>query len=239
LDPSLPLGGAMERGAADAAPPPHVPLVLQVSPLPGSTDREEYFYEASPNDCNGPFATACAFFSVRGHVVAVHDCLDIAAFQAARPFGMALRPLANLPSRDFVEGSKALQALALVATPVPTVPAAGAPQEGGGLFPSSLMNCYADIPSVSRLARSLPGGGPPGPTSLAGASYGSSHPPHWPDPKGFDVAVSSLPSSLWVGLSHYGGYSSHPYGYGRGYEHPYDLVSPLCHGGASISLAAP
>jgi hypothetical protein len=196
LDPSLHLGGMMERGAADAAPPPVVPLVLQVSPLPGSTDREEYFYEASPDNCNGPFAAACAFFLVQGHVVAVHNCPDIAAFQAACLFGQALCPLANLPSCIFSKGYEALQALALAATPVLAAPAAGAPQEGGGLFPSSLMNCYADIPSVSRLARSLPGGGPPGPTSLAGASYGSSHLPRRPDPKGFDVVVSSLPSSL-------------------------------------------
>jgi hypothetical protein len=132
LDPSLPLGGTMERGAADAAPPPVVLLVLQVSPLPGSTDREEYFYEASPDDRNGPFAAARALFSVQGHVVAIHDCPDISAFQAVRPFGLVLRPLANLPSRVFVEGSKALQALALAATPVPAAPAAGAPQEGAG-----------------------------------------------------------------------------------------------------------
>jgi hypothetical protein len=195
-DPSLPLGGAMERGAANADPPPVVLLVLQVSPLTGSTDREEYFYKASPDDCNGPFAAARAFFSARGHVPAVHDCPNIAAFQAAHPFSLALSPLANLPSCVFVEGSKVLQALALAATPVPAAPAAGAPQEGGGLFPSSLMDCYADIPLVPSLAQSLPGGGPPGPTSLAGATYGSSHPPRRPDPKGFDVAVSSPPSSL-------------------------------------------
>jgi hypothetical protein len=80
IGPPLPLSGTMERGAADAAPPPVVPLVFQVSPLPGSTDREEYFYEASPDDCNGPFAATRAFFLVRGHVVAVHDCPDIAKF---------------------------------------------------------------------------------------------------------------------------------------------------------------
>jgi hypothetical protein len=110
---------------------------------------------------------------------------------------------------------------------------------GGGLFPSSLMDCYyVDIPLVLLLAWSLPGGGLPGPTSLAGASYGSSHPPCRPDPKGFNVAVSSLPSSLQVGLSHCGGYFSHPYGYGCRYKHLYNLVSPLHHGGASISSAA-
>jgi hypothetical protein len=195
-DPSLPLGGMMERGAADAAPPSVVPLVLQVSPLPGSTDREEYFYEASPDNCNGPFAAACAFFLVQGHVVAVHNCPDIAAFQAACLFGQALCPLANLPSCIFSKGYEALQALALAATPVLAAPAAGAPQEGGRLFLSSLMDCYANIPSVLLLVRSLPRGGPPGPTSLVGASYGSSHPLHWPDPKGLNVLVSSLPSSL-------------------------------------------
>ncbi len=96
-------------------------------------------------------------------------------FKAAHPFCLALCPLANLPSCLFVEGPQALQALALAATPMPAAPAAGAPQEGGGLFPSSLMDCYANILLVSLLARSLSGGGLPGPTSLAGASYGSSH----------------------------------------------------------------
>jgi hypothetical protein len=126
-DPSLPLGGPMERGAADAAPPLVIPLVLQVSPLPGSTDWEEYFYEASPDDRNGPFAAARAFFLARGHVITVHDCPDIATYQAARLFGLAHCPLASLPSCIFVKGSEALQALALVATPVPAAPAAGAP----------------------------------------------------------------------------------------------------------------
>ena len=64
----------MDRGAADAVPPSFVLLVFQVSPLLGSTDREEYFYEAFPNDPNGPFAAAHAFFLAMGHVVIVHGC---------------------------------------------------------------------------------------------------------------------------------------------------------------------
>ncbi len=154
------------------------------------------------------------FFSAQGHTVVVHECPDITAFQAACTFGLALCPLANLPPCVFTKGYEALQALALSATAVPVAPAAGAATNAGGVFPSSLIDCYADNPFVLLLTRSLPEFGLPGPLSHAGASYGSSHPSRWPDPKELDVATS-LPSSLWVGHSQHGGYSSYPYGYGR------------------------
>jgi hypothetical protein len=100
----LPFGAQMEGGDSEVAPPHVVPLVLQVSPLPGSSDREEYFYDASPDNRHDSFATARVFFSAQGHTVVVHECPDIAAFQAARPFGLALCPLANLPPRIFTKG---------------------------------------------------------------------------------------------------------------------------------------
>jgi hypothetical protein len=116
---------------------------------------------------------------------------------------------------------------------MPAAPAAGAATNVGGVFLSSLIDCYADIPSVLLLARSLQEVGPPSHPSRVGASYGSSHPSRWPDPEELNVATY-LPSSLWVGHSQHRGYSSYPYSYGR----RYDPVSPLCHGGASVSLAA-
>jgi hypothetical protein len=204
----------MEGGDPKVAPPHVVPLILQVSPLPGSSDQEKYFYDASPDNRHDSFATARAFFSAQGHTVVVHECPDIAAFQAARPLGLALHPLANFPPCVFTEGYETLQALALAATAVLAAPAAGTATNAGGVFPSSLIDTYADIPSVLLLPRSFPEVGPPGPPSCAGASYGSSHPSRWPDPKGLDLATS-LPSSLWVGHSQHGGYSSYPYGYGR------------------------
>jgi hypothetical protein len=144
------------------------------------------------------------FFSAQGHTVVVHECPDISAFQAAHPFGLALPSLSNLPPCDFTEGYETLQALGLAATAVHAAPAAGTATNAGGAFPSSLINCYADIPLVLLLARSFPEVGPPGPSSRAGSSYGSPHPSRRPDPKGLDVATS-LPSSLWVGHSQHGG----------------------------------
>ncbi len=144
---------------------------------------------------HGSFPAARAFFLAQGHTVVVHECPDIAAFQVAHPFGLALCPLANLPPCIFAKGYETLQALALAATAVPAAPAAGTATNKGGVFPSALIDCYADILLVLLLARSLPEVGPPGPCSCTSASYGSSHPSCWPDPEGLDV-VTSLHSSL-------------------------------------------
>jgi hypothetical protein len=76
----LPSSAHMEGGDPEVAPPHVVPLVLQVSLLPGSSDREEYFYDASPDNQHGSFAAARAFFSAQGHIVVIHECPDIAAF---------------------------------------------------------------------------------------------------------------------------------------------------------------
>jgi hypothetical protein len=214
MEPPLPFGAQMEGGDPEVAPPHVVPLVLQVSPLPESSDQEEYFYDASPDNCHDSFAAARAFFSAQGHTIVVHECPNIAAFQAACPFSLALRPLANLPPCVFTKGYETLQALALAATAMPAAPATGTATNVGGVFPSTLINCYADIPLVLSLARSFPEVGLPGSPSCAGASYGSSHPSSWPDPEGLDVATS-FPSSLQAGHSQHGGYSSYPYGYGH------------------------
>ncbi len=228
MEPPLPLGAQMEGGDPEVAPLHVVPLVLQISPLPGFSDQEEYFYNASLDNHHGSFAATCVFFSAQGHTVVAHECQGIGAFQAARSFGLALHPIANLPPCVFTKGYATLQVLVLATTAVPAVPAAGTATDAGGVFLSSLIDCYADISLVLLLARSFPEVGPLGPPFHAGASYGSSHPSHWPDTNGLDVATS-LPSSIQVGHSQHGGYSSYPYGYG----HRYDPVSPLClcHGG--------
>jgi hypothetical protein len=104
---------------------------------------------------------------------------------------------------------------------------------------TSLINCYADIPSVSLLAVSwapdlMPGPPPaggafPSHPSVARASYNGSHPSCRPDPEGFDVGIS-LPSSLRVGQSLYKGYSSHSFGF----ERQYDPVLPVWYEGTSV-----
>ncbi len=49
------LPGAMGGQLDEADPLPIVLLVLQVSPLPGSSDPEEFFYNPLPDCLNGAF----------------------------------------------------------------------------------------------------------------------------------------------------------------------------------------
>jgi hypothetical protein len=66
MEPPQPSGAPM-GGQLGIPPPSVVPLVLQVFPLPGLTDWEEFFYNRSPNTRHGPFAAAHAFFLEQGH----------------------------------------------------------------------------------------------------------------------------------------------------------------------------
>ncbi len=119
MGPSLPVGAPM-GGMHDIASPTVVPLVLQVSPLPGSSNWEEFFYDPSPDNCHGPIAAARKFFLVQGHVVIIHTCPDSTTFQAVCPLRITLRPLSNLPLCVFAEGYAKLQELAMataIATP--------------------------------------------------------------------------------------------------------------------------
>jgi hypothetical protein len=75
-------------GAVAEGPPKRPvgpPMILQVSPLPGSTDREEYFYDPSADVDRGNFTAAQAFFLAQGHTVTIHDCANIAEFGATLP----------------------------------------------------------------------------------------------------------------------------------------------------------
>jgi hypothetical protein len=150
MEPPLPLvtiGGQMD----DAAPHPIILLVLQVSPLLGSADWEELFYNPSPDIHNCSFAAMQEFFLAQGHGVVVLACPDIAAFQAACPSGASFNSLATLPPWVFTEGYARLQKLALAAiaaTKVVTI-ANNAPiifaWEG---FATYLFERYAKFPSV-------------------------------------------------------------------------------------------
>jgi hypothetical protein len=68
------------------------PFVLQVSPLPGSTDQEEFFYNPLADITQGAFAAAQIFFIKNGHKVVTHPCPDIAEFQETHPH-VTLRPI--------------------------------------------------------------------------------------------------------------------------------------------------
>jgi hypothetical protein len=188
MEPPLPpvaMGGQMD----DAAPIPIVPLVLQVSLLPGSADWEEFFYDPSPDIGNGPFAAVREFFLAQGHGVIALDCPVIAAFQVVRPSGALFNSIAALPPQVFTEGYVRLQELALAAIAAATVVAVAndAPNdvvwEG---FATSLFERYAEFLLVSLLGPSRaadllvgPPSGPsraasllPGPPSFVGTSIG-------------------------------------------------------------------
>jgi hypothetical protein len=59
---------------------PGAPLVLQVSPLPGTSTPEKFFYNPFTDLKTGDFVAAHAFFIHHGHTVVYHDCPDAAAF---------------------------------------------------------------------------------------------------------------------------------------------------------------
>jgi hypothetical protein len=84
-------------------------MILQVSPLPSSSDQEEYFYDLSTNiDCR-PFAAAQAFFLARGHTIIIHDCADLTKFQASYP-STSIRPILDVSSSLISQGHAILQA---------------------------------------------------------------------------------------------------------------------------------
>ncbi len=159
MEPSLPVGAPM-GGVRDINLPLEIQLVLQVSPLPGSSDRGEFFYDPSPNKCHGPIAAAREFVLVQGYVVIIHTCLDITAFQAVSWLRITLRPLSNPPPRVFTKGYARLQELAMaMAIAAPNDPAVPHKHIEGIVLDdccTSLIDRYADIPLVSSLTASWP-----------------------------------------------------------------------------------
>jgi hypothetical protein len=84
-------------------------MILQVSPLPSSSNQEEYFYDPSADIDRGPFAAAQAFFLAWGHTVTIHDCADLTKFQAPYP-STSIRPILDVPSSLISQGHAILQA---------------------------------------------------------------------------------------------------------------------------------
>ncbi len=84
------------------------PLVLQVSPLPGSPGIDEFYYDAFGDVESGDFAAARAFFIHQGHTVVFHDCPDAMAFQALYPLAL-IGYISSLPDFLINEGHLILQ----------------------------------------------------------------------------------------------------------------------------------
>jgi hypothetical protein len=79
------------------------PLVLQVSPLPGASDPDKFFYNPFANIKSGDFAAACAFFIHNGHTVVYHECPDAIAFQELFPLA-TIRYISLLPEGLIAKG---------------------------------------------------------------------------------------------------------------------------------------
>jgi hypothetical protein len=86
----------LDRRASDETTAPRVPLdrrvylrktplLLQVSPLPGASDPDEFFYNPFANIESGDFAAARAFFIHNGHTVVYHKRPDAIGFQELFP----------------------------------------------------------------------------------------------------------------------------------------------------------
>jgi hypothetical protein len=65
------------------------PLILQVSPLDGSSDPDKFFYNAFADIKSSNFVVTRAFIIHHGHVVIYHDYPNATSFQD-------LYPLANI-----------------------------------------------------------------------------------------------------------------------------------------------
>jgi hypothetical protein len=210
-------------------PPLVLPLVLQVFPLPGSSDPKEFLYNPLPDVHNGAFTAAQTFFLDNGHNVVVCKCPNLAKFQVTRP-GVSILPLVDPPAPVFVRGYELLHKAALVmvlASEENDQVAAAAIAPAIGRPPSALMACYTKIPLVSSFSASRVSNCLPGPASIANAPYGSSH-----CPSSLALRVSNRPPGpASVANASYGS-SHHPNP--DGFDHPVPVdVYHLRHGGIS------
>jgi hypothetical protein len=73
--------------------PQVIPFVLQVSPLHGESDPDEFFYDPFADVESG---AARAFFVHHGHIVVFHDCPNAMAFQNLSPLA-AIAYISLLP----------------------------------------------------------------------------------------------------------------------------------------------
>ncbi len=89
--------------------PQGIPLVLQVPPLHGGSDPNEFFYNPFVDVKPGNFAAACAFFVHHGHIVVFHDCPNAMAFQNLYPLATTAY-ISLLPKGLIAKGYSLLKA---------------------------------------------------------------------------------------------------------------------------------
>jgi hypothetical protein len=86
-----------------------IALVLQVSPLHGTSNQDEFYYDPFANIETGDFAAAHAFFIHQGHTVIYHECPDVISFQEL--FSLAsIGYISSLPEGLLAEGHELLAA---------------------------------------------------------------------------------------------------------------------------------
>jgi hypothetical protein len=75
------------------------PKIFQLSPLPGNIYESDCFYYANlPDITQRGFAALLACATQHGHLIIVHDCPDLVAFQVAYPLAIVCPFLEILPT---------------------------------------------------------------------------------------------------------------------------------------------
>jgi hypothetical protein len=85
-----------------------IPLILQKSSLPGSSDPDEFFYNPYASLESRDFAAARAFFIHHGHIIVYHDCPNAMAFQGLYPSANT-GYISLLPKGLLAEGRRILE----------------------------------------------------------------------------------------------------------------------------------
>jgi hypothetical protein len=176
------------------------PLILQVSPPPGSSNPKKFYYDLSPDVTQGSFVATRAFFMANGHKVKILECPDLNTFAAASP-GAVIRWLSELQMLFFSKGGWLLAIAGLISIVSGFALGGGTPTVTLQLF----LGCYSEVPPPSWPDSSFPtvlpshgtsvlpvqGGSPPAPAQV---HHGG--PPSCPDPVGVNVALSARLAAL-------------------------------------------
>jgi hypothetical protein len=196
-DESFPMSAAFPPPAPAATPIPG-PKIFQLSPLPGNIYNVECYYYAPLTDITKEdFAALFASANHYGHPIAVYNCYNLAAFQAAHPTAI-ICPFLEVPPAILRWGQELLSAsndhYTLTASSAANHAQATSPL--GSSSSASLLSGVsqgADPPSLSAATR-VSGSGC---VSLSGVSFGCP-PPHFscrPNSDGVEVPSAAMGGS--------------------------------------------
>ncbi len=86
-----------------------IALILQVSPLPGTSNQDKFYYDPFANIKTSDFAAARAFFIHHGHTVVYHECPNAISFQELFP-SASIGYISSLPEGLLAKGCELLAA---------------------------------------------------------------------------------------------------------------------------------